>query len=239
MNEIIFFNSALNADSKELTLDQEESRHLVKVLRMREGENAFVVNGRGLIAEVDVRKINKGSAILQIKKCKQEKKKHPLLHIAVAHLRHKDRLEWMIEKLTELGVHQITLLTTSRSLQHRVDEARCQKIMISALKQSKNLFLPLLSIYNDFDDFLMEQSSHEKLKLIASCENVDQNYILSSLNKERDTLLLIGPEGDFTPLEIQKATGKGFAPVSFGNQRLRTETAAIFASSVISAFYED
>jgi len=149
------------------------------------------------------------------------------LHLAVAPTKMNDRYEWFLEKATEIGIHEITPIICDRSERKAVNKERFDKILLTAMKQSNVLYLPKLNGAVSFKEFIKHKN--EGLQLIAHCEETDKKSLKSVLKKNEDVTLLIGPEGDFSIKEIALALENNYVPVSLGNTRLRTETAAVVA----------
>ena len=238
MNELYFFEKTLNKNDSFIHLNVDESNHITNVLRLKKGATIYVINGHGLIAKAYISDLSKKNTLLDIFEINEVRPQSPQIHLAVSMIKQRDRLEWLIEKATELGISKISFLQTQRSERKGVNIPRLQKLMVSALKQSKNLFLPELYEPLNFSKFLSECAHQKAVKLIAYCGSIPESYFAELINKKVDSIIMIGPEGDFTEKEIDEAIGKSFAPVSLGNMRLKTETAAIFAISVIKSFYE-
>ncbi|REJ81768.1 MAG: 16S rRNA (uracil(1498)-N(3))-methyltransferase [Bacteroidetes bacterium] len=214
----------------EIELSSEESKHLIKVLRYKKGDRVLVTDGKGNmhVAEIAIDDIktcvlNRGDKIPGIHK-------HPYsLHIAIAPTKNTDRLEWFVEKATEIGVDRISLIICSHSERKEMKTARLEKIAISALKQSMSAYKPEISECQDFNTFI--QSCREKQRYICSMDA--EELLIKRYLKGEDTVILIGPEGDFNKDEIMQAGRHGFFPVSLGPSRLRTETAALLSVASI------
>ncbi len=223
----LFYQADLNPESKSFFVHKEESRHLVKVLRKKEGDLLHFTNGKGLLFRVKV-------AIADIRKCQLEVisiEKQPTrnykLHLAVAPTKMNDRYEWFLEKATEIGIYEITPIICEHSERKVLKHERFQKILISAMKQSLQCYLPKLNEAMRFSDFLGETSPGQLF--IAHCEETDKKSLKNELMTGKNSTVLIGPEGDFSSKEIELALKAGYAPISLGETRLRTETAAIVA----------
>lgn len=223
----------LSCDSVEslFLLSEEESAHCVQVLRAKIGDRIQVTNGRGYIATGEVTNPHRKHCEFRI--CSVEKPA-PLhrgwVHIAVAPTKMMERLEWFVEKATEMGIDQITLLHCEHSERKEVKMERIQKVMIAAAKQSLRATYPVIDAMTPYRDFV---SSHQGY--IAHCEdgyapNPEKRFLANHLTAgDASAVVLIGPEGDFSPAEIELAKSSGWIPVSLGNGRLRTETAALVA----------
>lgn len=225
----LFFTENTN---DKFILPAEESKHITKVLRKKEGDNLNFTDGKGhlLIAEItnsDTRK----TQVRIIEKYPKEKQHHYYLHIAIAPTKNMDRFEWFLEKSCEIGIDEITPIICERSERKVVKTERCNRILLSAMKQSLKYHLPKLNEAISLKNFL--QKDFGGGKYIAHCENGEKKELRKE-KIENKTLVLIGPEGDFSPKEIEKSEHYNFTPISLGNSRLRTETAGIVAVNTIS-----
>ena len=207
-------------------LPEDESRHAIKSLRLRPGESFQVTNGMGMVIKATMTDYNGRQLNFEIKDFEERKKTGPLIHMAVSPLKQADRFEFFIEKATELGVDEITPLICHRTERFREKKDRLQRIMISALKQSGNAFLPKLNEAIGFSEFLSNAAASEKL--IGHLED-GKRQLIGDLDFNADSVIAIGPEGDFTREELDAAFKSGFKAISFGSLTLRTETAAIVA----------
>ena len=223
-----FFNNQLLESTNEIIFSEDEARHIIKVLRKNIGDKIIVTNGEGLqwngsISSIDIKcvKARKLNATL-IPKTKEN------IHIAISLIKSTSRMEWFIEKATEIGVSEITPITCSNSERKSLNFERCQKIMISAIKQSKRLFIPKLNPIIPIKEFL-ELGNEDNDIYIAHCHDLEKKLVnqLGSINSK--VKIMIGPEGDFSIDEINFSINKGAIPISLGLNRLRTETAGILA----------
>lgn len=213
----------------EIKINEEEQQHIVKVLRMREGEEIFVTDGKGNLA--------KGTIVFEGKKVSlnaTEIKENlpnfsPKLHIAIAPTKNIDRIEFFVEKATEMGISEITFLQTDKSERKNINWERIQKQSIAASKQSLRFHFPIINEMVKFSDFIKNIES--ETTFIAHCDESFERIDLKSIPKLENITFLIGPEGDFSPKEIQMLVEKNIKAVSLGNQRLRTETAGIFVAA--------
>jgi len=228
----LFLNTELDNSFKQFFFTPEESRHIVKVLRKVAGDKLEITNGRGSVFTAKI-------LLADPKKCKaqieSEEKKIPRLyhlHLAVAPTKMNDRFEWFLEKATEIGVDQITPLLCERSERKTIKPERYERIVQSATKQSYQAFLPKLNPLTTFDEFI--NSEIEGLKFIAHCDEGEKLELKRCVAPDKDIVILIGPEGDFSPVEIKKSIDIGFRPVALGKNRLRTETAAIVACHTVA-----
>lgn len=210
------------------TLSPEESKHCVRVLRFTEGEPVALVDGRGnwyngIIDRADA----KGCGVRIEEKIEHHGQRPFHLHLAIAPTKNIDRIEWMLEKCTEMGIDEITLLNTEHSERKVVKEERLEKVIIAAMKQSLKAYLPRLNPLTDFRTFI--SSARETYKLIAHCHPGEKKRLDEAYSAGSDVVILIGPEGDFSEQEVALAEAHGFLAITLGNSRLRTETAGIVA----------
>ncbi len=214
-------------------LNEVESRHALKSLRLKEGDEIEVGDGKGNYYSTQIKTVGKSEIILDV--CKSDFFEIPSLQltIAIAPTKNPSRFEWFLEKATELGVYEIIPIETTRTERPRLKLERAERIIHSATKQCQRKYLPKLHPFTRFKDILANQS---ELKLIAHCENDDRRVEFSEVIRTasaKSVLILIGPEGDFSPDEINLALEAGFNPVSLGRNRLRTETAGVFAAASV------
>jgi 16S rRNA (uracil1498-N3)-methyltransferase len=211
-----------------IQFNEEESKHMA-VLRVRVGDEVHVMNGMGEEAIASITEAGKRYFIAEITDRKRHIPRACKFHIAVAPVKNTDRLEWMVEKLCEIGVEQILFIDTDKTERTRLNQERLNKIMVSACKQSKNFYFPTIGEnVTNFQAFFTNTVAEQKF--IAYCGSENQNLIDVMLPK-KDTVIVIGPEGDFTPEEFAYASTNGFKGISLGHTRLRTETAAIFSGA--------
>jgi len=229
--QLFFTNNTEN----EFTLSSEESKHICKVLRKKDGDTLNFTDGKGnlFITEIISADIRKTS--VRMVKSEQKPKQHNYyLHIAIAPTKNMDRFEWFLEKATEIGIDEITPFICSRSERKVLKTERCNRILLSAMKQSLKFHLPKLNEAVTLKDFIKQD--FEGNKYIAHCEEGNKTELRTEI-KEQRTLILIGPEGDFSPTEIEMALQNQFKAVSLGTSRLRTETAGIVAVHTINLNY--
>jgi 16S rRNA (uracil1498-N3)-methyltransferase len=214
--------------------DEEEAHHCVQVLRKREGDLVQLVDGRGGWYEALIAETGKRRCVAAIQRIvPQEHPRRPYLHLAVAPTKNIERTEWLFEKITEIGVDEITLLLCRHSERRQVRLDRLRKVLVSAMKQSLQATLPKLNDLTPFEKVVHE--ANQSGKYIAYCDSeIAAHELKDRLNKSEDTLVLIGPEGDFSPEEAALAMEKGFVPVSLGPNRLRTETAGLVAVHTVN-----
>lgn len=233
----LFYNPAIDENTESFSFDKEESRHIIKVLRKKDSDILFVTNGRGYLFETKITLASDNKCTVEIISFKKETPKKSHLHLAVAPTKMNDRYEWFLEKATEIGIHEITPIICDRSERKVINPERFEKIILSAMKQSNELFLPKLNNAITLKEFIKQKN--EGLQLIAHCEETDKKTLKSVLKPNQNITLLIGPEGDFSEKEIALALENQFIPVSLGNTRLRTETAAVVACHSVVFFNEE
>jgi 16S rRNA (uracil1498-N3)-methyltransferase len=220
-------NIALNV------LPEEESQHAVKVLRLQNGDKITLVDGVGGYYEARITNPHPKHCGFEILETKLEfGKRNYKLHIAIAPTKNIERLEWFIEKATEIGIDQITPIICRFSERKIVKEERLEKIIVSAAKQSLKAYFPKLNPLCTFDELIKNHQADQKF--IAHCYEQDKRLLQTEIKKSEDVLILIGPEGDFSPEEVEKAIAGGLVPVSLGESRLRTETAGIVACHTVA-----
>ena len=215
-----------------LELPQEEAQHCIRVLRLKENDNIRITDGSGSFFDAEISYISSkkcGVEIINSFSSDLPWKNH--IHIAMAPTKNMDRNEWFVEKATEIGINQITFLNCRFSERKDIKPERIEKIMVSAMKQSQKAWLPQLQGMTDFKRFIGQ--NFEGQKFIAHCYPEDKKSLTQSYIKNKDVVMLIGPEGDFSEEEIALAIQHGFQPVSLGESRLRTETAALAACQTI------
>lgn len=215
-------------------LPEEEAQHAVKVLRLKEGSQIYLMDGVGCyyLAEIVLASNHKCQyRILETLPQERQWKRH--LTVAMSPTKMMERTEWFVEKAVEIGVDEIVLLNCQMSERRQIKLPRLEKIVISAVKQSRKAWVPRISGMIDFDDFMKE--SRDGCKCIAHCFEGEKMHLLDAVrqNTSGDVTVLIGPEGDFSMPEIKLAEEKGYMPVTLGNSRLRTETAAVVAAEIL------
>ncbi|HEV7331941.1 MAG TPA: RsmE family RNA methyltransferase [Flavisolibacter sp.] len=217
-------------DEKKLQLDEDTSKHMIGVLRMQKGEEVLLTDGKGSKAKAVIIDDNRKRCVVEIVTIEKEEARHPHVTIAISIVKNASRFEWFLEKATEIGVTEIIPLLCERTEKEKFRYDRMRGIMISAMLQSQQTWLPLLHQPTAFRDVIQQTTSDQKL--IAHCLP-EKKQQLSSIIRHLSSTILIGPEGDFTPAEIAAALKQQFAPVALGNTRLRTETAGIVAATLL------
>ena len=231
----IFYVSTLSSGN---VLSEEESQHAVKVLRLQGGTEITVVDGVGGYYKAKIINPHPKHCTFEITESIQEYGKRDFhLHIAIAPTKNMERLEWFIEKATEIGIDEITPLLCRFSERKIIKSERLEKIIVSAAKQSVKAYFPILHPLCTFDELIKTHQVSQKF--IAHCYEEDKKLLQNVIQKSTDILILIGPEGDFSKEEVQKAMSVGFIPVSLGNSRLRTETAGVVACHTVNLRNEE
>jgi 16S rRNA (uracil1498-N3)-methyltransferase len=229
----LFFYPDLNSDL--ITLPEDESKHCVRVLRKQIADTLDLIDGKGTHAIGEIMDANPKKCVLKITQRVQHAKPKRNLHLVIAPTKNFDRMDWMLEKCTEIGIDEITFIETRNSERDKVNVERSEKILIQAIKQSKQYWLPRLNGIIKLESFLARQSK-EAINLVAWCKANKAQQIGKMVleNANKPICLLIGPEGDFTPEEITHVQAYKFEPVWLGNNILRTETAAVYACTIIN-----
>lgn len=223
----LFYNPDIHEATSSFTFDKEESKHIVKVLRKSVGDVLHITNGLGWMFDAEIINADIKKCQANISNAKQHPKREYKLHLAVAPTKMNDRFEWFLEKATEIGIDTITPILCDHSERKVIKLDRFEKILQSAMKQSLQCYLPTINELTPFNNFVNQD--FEGQKYIAHCEDSDRKSLKNQLKPDQDIVILIGPEGDFSVKEIETALQHNFIPVTLGNTRLRTETAAIAA----------
>jgi len=233
----LFYNPDIDETTETFSFDKEESRHIIKVLRKKDSDILHVTNGLGLVFETEITLASDNKCIVEVLSITKSPEPKFRLHLAVAPTKMNDRFEWFLEKATEIGIQEITPIFCDRSERKVVNKERFEKIILSAMKQSNETYLPKLNEAISFKEFIKQKN--EGLQLIAHCEETDKKSLKEVLKPNENVTLLIGPEGDFSEKEIALALENNFQPVMLGNTRLRTETAAVVACHSVVFFNEN
>jgi 16S rRNA (uracil1498-N3)-methyltransferase len=228
-----FYKEVIDAAAA-ITLDEDTSKHIVQVLRMQNGEQIQLTNGRGHLFTCEIIDNNRKKCMVKtISAVHHSRHGHDIV-IAISLVKNNARFEWFLEKATEIGVHTIIPLLCERTEKQNFKEDRLKNILISAMLQSQQCWLPLLIKPVKYTSFVTTHSIFTKF--IAHCEEANGKTQLAAQKLTGDAAVLIGPEGDFTHNEIQLALQNNFLPVALGNTRLRTETAGIAAAVILANF---
>ncbi len=232
----LFLSLDINENTPQFTFPADESRHIVKVLRKKEGDTLYITNGKGFLFEAIIISTDIRKCSATIIKSTYHKKSEPNLHLAVAPTKMNDRFEWFLEKATEIGISEITPIICDHSERKIIKLERMQKVLQSAMKQSLQFHLPVLNNPISAKEFIEQNNKNinkEEQFYIAHCEKTEKTDLKERLTPSKNATILIGPEGDFSNSEIETALKNGYKPVSLGENRLRTETAAIFACATM------
>ena len=230
----LFYSPSVSAN--ENFLGEEESRHCMRVLRLGKGDTIHLTNGRGNLYQCVISDTDQKRCRVEVVSVRKEYMKRPFrLHIGIAPTKNNDRFEWFLEKATEIGIDEITPLLCAHSERNRIKQERMNKVLVAAMKQSLKAYLPLLHEAEEFSTFIKKDFSGQKF--IASCETEREADLPKQYKKGETAIILIGPEGDFSPEEIILAKKNQFIPISLGESRLRTETAGIVACHTINLLY--
>ena len=226
---------AADFTAPEYILSEEESRHAVKVLRLVEGDTLHITDGRGNLYRCEIASAHQKHCLVRVVEHFAEFEKMPYnLTMAVAPTKNIDRYEWFLEKATEIGVTEFVPLVSDHSERKVIKQEREEKVITAAVKQSLKAYHPLLADITPFAKLVRREFAGRKF--IAHCGDAvkEKKYLASTLKKGEDTLVLIGPEGDFSPEEVRLAVENGFEEITLGTQRFRTETAAVVAVDMVS-----
>lgn len=216
-----------------ITLDPNESKHLCRVLRKKPGDPVHVTNGEGILYECVVLEADPKKTTLKILHSEDVQADDFHIHLAIAPTKSPDRMEWMVEKITEIGFHELTLLEAINSERSYLKTDRLEKKIISACKQSLKYRIPALHPVTELNQVLESTAYANYQKFIAYVDDQHDHHLFDVAKPNGKYLILIGPEGDFDPVEIRKALDLGFKPVSLGSGRLRTETAGLAAVQML------
>ena len=223
------FFSNFSETENEIIVNENDSRHILKSYRRDIGDILNFTNGNGLLAECKI--IEKGKKIkVKIVKLSKRKPNKASIHIAISPLKNPSRFEWFVEKATEIGIKEITPIITKYSEKKKVNHERLERISISSLKQSNQLFKPKINNTKKFSDFLKNNSDQ---KIMANLKT--KNILTKKSINSSQVCLVIGPEGGFSDEEIQEAKNNKITEISFGKNRLRSETAAIYGLSILKS----
>ena len=229
-----FYIADHHSSQKEIVLDEDTSRHVVQVLRMKEGEKLNLTDGKGNLITAEIIDSHKKHCAVKVIDSQFTLRVTRKITIAISLLKNTNRFEWFLEKATEIGVSEIIPLICERTEKQKFRFERMKGVCISAMLQSQQTWLPTLQEPKQFDLLATEQLNDEE-KFIAHCEEADQKHTLSSYKLLHHSTILIGPEGDFTKQEIELALHNGFIAVSLGKTRLRSETAGVVASVLLTS----
>ncbi len=220
----LFYFPNIKADTTQIILSEEESKHACRVLRLKDGDIITILDGVGGTYLSQIEEAHPKHCIVSILSYEYEEKEAKAIHIAIAPTKNIERIEWFLEKTTELGIDEITLLLCKNSERKQIKEDRLEKILVSAMKQSKRTYLPKLNVLISFKDFINQHTTGA----LAHCYEGNKTSI-QDVYQQYDYPILIGPEGDFSLDEVEMAKKAGYDFVTLGKNRLRTETAGLYA----------
>lgn len=226
-----FYSEELNANTKELLLNELESTHACRVLRLKEGDRVELVNGKGCFALATIIQSHHKRCLLETNKIEFTEASEKRVHIGICPTKSNDRFEWFLEKAVEIGVDEITPLVSENSERNKLNFERLEKIILSALKQSMRVYKPILHPAIHVKQFITQNPD----ALIAHCDKQFQRVEFHRVKPVDCTTIMIGPEGDFSKAEIEFALQHNLKSVSLGNNRLRTETAGLVAVTLLNA----
>ncbi|HMK03490.1 MAG TPA: 16S rRNA (uracil(1498)-N(3))-methyltransferase [Ferruginibacter sp.] len=228
-----FYKEDIEASMVHVVLDEDTSKHMVQVLRMQNGEQLQLTNGKGDLFTAEITDNNRKKCVVKIIKTSSEQRATGSVSIAISLIKNSSRFEWFLEKATEIGVSEIIPLICERTEKTSFKFDRMQSILVSAMLQSQQHRLPVLQAPVKFKDFV-SQSAHQQ-KFIAHCTNDAKRDLVDLVNSNLSSkIILIGPEGDFTAPEIDQALQNHFNAVTLGKTRLRTETAGLVAATLLT-----
>lgn len=224
----LFYTPDINPTHPQYFLTEEESKHAIRVMRLEVGSAVQLIDGKGGLYTAEIIDAHPKRTILQIKNTTQGyNRRNHYLHIAIAPTKNMERLEWFLEKATEIGIDEISLIICQRSERKEAKTERLNKIITAAIKQSLKAYHPKLNEVMPLAELLGKPFDGQKF--MAHCEDSEKVTLASTLQKHSRYLILIGPEGDFSTNEIDMALQNGFNAITLGESRLRTETAALEA----------
>ena len=235
----LFYSQDLSPNDTQYSFSKEESRHIVKVLRKQIGATIHLTNGKGDLFCGVLQSNDPKCCVIAITEVEQKKPLQYGLHLAIAPTKLNDRFEWFLEKATEIGITQITPILCQHSERKVIKPQRYQKIIVSAAKQSLKYHFPVLHPMCSFNEFIEKHKEAPHQKLIAHCQEEEKKSLKSLLKPKGNHIIMVGPEGDFSDNEINKATAMGYKGISLGTNRLRTETAAIVVCHSVSYCNQD
>lgn len=219
-----FYDPRIQVSDKTFQLSEAESKHICRVLRLKENDTIEILDGKGRLFSCRIAVADPKKCVVKVHSNKEDQPSHYELHIAISPTKNMDRIEWFVEKATEIGITELSFISCKNSERTKINEERIQRILTAAMKQSKRTFLPKMNSLQPFDKFI---TNHEN-GLIAYCGELEKTTIKHALQPV-DCPILIGPEGDFQTQEITLALENGYKTITLGANRLRTETAALVA----------
>jgi len=229
----VFYAKGLDPAAAGYTMDEPTSKYCIQVLRREKGQPVLLANGLGQKFTALITDDNRKKCVVQVSSCETMPRPAPALRIAIAFTKNTGRMEWFLEKATEIGIQGIIPLLTHRTEKEKFKTERLESILVAAMLQSQQYYLPELAAPLAFESLVQQAGSTQKF--IAHCLPAPKTPLQQAMQPGQDTLVLIGPEGDFTPAEVQLAQEQGFQSISLGDTRLRTETAGMVACVLMNA----
>lgn len=228
-----FYIEDIDIAASLITLNEETSKHVVQVLRMKAGESLNITDGKGNLVTAVITEAHKKHCVVKKTAASFQPQAERRISIAISLVKNPSRFEWFLEKATELGVNEMIPLICERTERQHFRYERMKGILVSAMLQSQQVWLPQLHETIPFEQ-LMKLKLDNPVKLIAHCEESEKQQLSNlQINKSSNSIILIGPEGDFTSTEIELALQHEYSPVALGETRLRTETAGVAAAVLL------
>jgi 16S rRNA (uracil1498-N3)-methyltransferase len=228
----LFYIPDIHADTA--IMNKNESHHCVKVLRMKSGDEIPFFDGKGTLYKGVLKKVHPEACEVSIISKQENYETRPyFLHIAIAPTKNIDRFEWFLEKATEIGIDRITPLVCDHSERRKIRKDRLERVILSATKQSVKARLPVLDDLVSLNEFV-NNNLYDGNNFIAHCGEGERYELITSVSTKNPVMVMIGPEGDFSPQEIELSIKSGLKPVSLGLSRLRTETAGVVVSQILT-----
>ncbi|SMO73096.1 16S rRNA (uracil1498-N3)-methyltransferase [Saccharicrinis carchari] len=215
------------------SLSPNESKHCIRVLRHKQGDIVRVMDGRGSVCTASITEANPKKCVLNIIDTQTTEPRSYSIHMAVAPTKNIERFEWFLEKATEIGIDNITPIICDHSERKVIKHERLEKVIVAAAKQSLKAYVPVLNKATRYKDFIVSLTESNN-GFIAHCEDSSKELLKTAYTPNSNVLILIGPEGDFTKDEIKLALERGCRAISLGEERLRTETAALIACATVN-----
>jgi len=229
----MFYAKDITPDAGYYTMDEPTSKYCIQVLRHALGDEVLLTDGRGGKYATVISDDNRKKCVVQIRHYELTPPVKAPVRIAISFTKNTSRIEWFLEKATEIGISSIIPLVSQRTEKEKFRADRFENILVSAMLQSQQYYLPQLTVPQSFDALVKQPPAGQLF--IAHCLPEQKTHLWQAMQPGRDSLLLIGPEGDFTPEEINLALSTGFTPVSLGDTRLRTETAGMVGCTMMNA----
>ncbi len=233
---IVFFSEEILGNS--IFLHGDEYKHCVKVLRHKVGDEILIFDEYGKLYTSEILKIDKNRVEARIIRVRKVEESRGRVILAIAPTKKADRMEWLLGKAVEIGIHEFWMVKTKRTQMARYKVERLKKIAFSAAKQSLNFKLPIIKEFDNLED-VFEQCGNVNYKFIAHCMDPKEHLMTKEINRDSDVLILIGPEGDFDENEVEQCKNYGFEEISLGPARLRTETAGLVSITIINALKQN